>query len=259
MRSLTAWVCLLFLGLSVIPPAGIAEGLSREQGETILEELRQIRALLERLPRRPVPMPQTPAAQDSAVRKKLILKPGGDFSSGRADAPVTIVEYTDYQCAYCARFQADTYPEIRKNFIDTGKVRFIKRDLPLDVHPEALKAAQAGRCAGEQGKFWEMHDLLSANSSLLGAETYLRFARELSLDAREFKACVDSDRHLSDIRAGVEGAAAIGIRSTPSFVVGTVKGDTLEGTEIVGAFPYAVFEKRITDSLTKKSEEKITK
>lgn len=262
MRSLAARVCLLFLGLAVIPSSGIAEGLSREQGDTILEELRQIRTLLERLPRRPGPMQQVPAqqlpvSQGPASQGKVVLRLGGDYSVGRADAPVAIVEYTDYQCSFCARFQADTYPEIRKNFIDPGTVRFIRRDLPLASHPEALKAAQAGRCAGDQGKFREMNDLLSANPSILGADAYARFARELSLDARVFKACVDSDRHLPDIRASAEGAAAIGIRSTPSFVIGTVEGDTLEGTRLTGALPYAVFEKAIRDLLTTKPAGKV--
>lgn len=262
MRSMAAWVCLLFLGLVVFPSVGSAESMSREQGDIILEELRQIRTLLERMPRRPgsmqqVPAQQVPGTRDPSAQEKVVLKLGGDDSLGRADAPVAIVEYTDYQCFFCARFQADTYPGIRKNFIDAGTVRFIRRDLPLASHPEALKAAQAGRCAGDQGKFREMHDLLSANPSILGMDAYERFARELSLDARVFKACVDSDRHLADIRASVEGAAAIGIRSTPSFVIGTVEGDTLEGTRLTGALPYAVFEKAIRDLLKTKPAGKV--
>jgi protein-disulfide isomerase len=245
---------LFFLCFVFSPSVGVSEGMSREQGDIILEELRQIRTLLERMPRRPGPMPQTtgPQAispQDPAPKKTLILKVGEDSSLGRSDAPVIIVEFTDFQCPFCSRFQANTFPEIRRNFIDTGKVRFIKRDLPLAAHPDALKAAQAGRCAGDQGKFWEMYDLLSANFSLLGPEAYAMHAKKLSLDPEAFKACVDSDRHLADIRTSVQEAAAAGIRSTPSFLIGTVKGDTLEGTWIKGAQPYAVFEKTIMEIL----------
>lgn len=257
MRTGAAWVCLLFFCLAFFPSDAVAEGLSREQGDAILDELHQIRILLERQPRRPGPAPQVSATQAPAPRGKVILDPGGEYSLGRADAPVTIVEYSDYECPFCDRFRTGTFPDIKKNFIDTGKVRFVKRDLPLSAHPNALKAAQAGRCAGDQGKVWEMHDLLSANSSVLGPDVYARFARELSLDAQAFQACIGSDRHLADIRASAQGAAAIGIASTPSFIIGTVKGDTLEGVEITGAQPYAVFERAITDFLAAKPAGKV--
>ena len=143
------------------------------------------------------------------------------------DSPVVIVEYTDYQCTFCNRFHTGAYPEIRKNFIDTGKVRFIKRDLAQDFHPNALKAAQAARCAGDQGKYREMHDLLSANPNSLGSEAYAKYAREIGLDAGTIKACIESDKHLAEIRGSGQGAATIGITGTPSFVVGTVKGEIL--------------------------------
>ncbi len=250
MRSSSAWVCLLFFCLVLSPSVARAEGLSREQGDAILDELRQIRNLLERQPRRPGFALPAPAAQGPAPQENAILRLGPDYSLGRVDAPVAIVEFTDYQCPACDGFRTGTIPRLKKDFVDTGKVRFVVRDLPLSVHPDALKAAQAGRCAGDQGKFWEMHNLLSANSRALGTDAYTRFARELSLDPQAFQACIDGDMHLAEIRASAQGAAAIGIRSTPSFVVGTVKGDILDGVVITGAPPYAVLEKAITDLLT---------
>ena len=230
-------VCSLFF-----PIGAFAEGLTREQGDAILNELRQIKTLLERQQR-------PPAQQPPPVPEKVSLKIGAEHALGRDDSPVVIVEYTDYQCTYCNRFHTGTYPEIRKNFIDTGKVRFIKRDLALDFHPKALKAAQAARCAADQGKFWEMHDLISANPNSLGPEAYAKYARDLGLDAGPFNACIESDKYITDIRESGKGAAGIGITGTPSFVVGTVKGDTLNGIKIVGAQPYPVFEKAIKDSL----------
>jgi protein-disulfide isomerase len=218
------------------------EGLSKEQGDAILNELRQIKTLLERQQR-------PPAQQPPPAPEKATLKLGAEYSLGRNDAPVVIVEYTDYQCPFCNRFHTGAYPEIRKNYIDTGKVRFIKRDLALDFHPNALKAAQAARCAGDQGKFWEMHDLLSANPNSLGPEAYAKYAGEIGLDAGAFKACTGSDKFIADIRDNGKGAATIGITGTPSFVVGTAKGDTVDGIKIVGAQPYSVFEKTIKDTL----------
>jgi len=229
------------IGLLVIAIAicsvsyGFGEGLSKGQGDAILNELRQIRTLLER-------QQQPPAQPLSPAPEKVTLKLGAEYSLGRGDAPVVIVEYTDYECGYCNLFYTVTYPGIRKNFIDTGKARFVKRDLALDFHPNALKAAQAARCAGDQGKFWEMHDILSANPDALGAEAYARYARDISLDAGAFKACTESDKHVEDIRESGKGAGSVGITGTPSFVVGTVTGDTLDGIRIVGAQPYAVFE-----------------
>jgi protein-disulfide isomerase len=218
--------------------SGFGEGLSKGQGDAILNELRQIRTLLERQQAHPEQQPP-PAPEE------VTLKLGAEYSLGRSDSPVVIVEYTDYQCGYCSLFHTRTYPEIRKNFIDTGTARFVKRDLALDFHPNALKAAQAARCAGDQGKFWEMHDILSANPDSLGPEAYAKYARDISLDSVAFKACIESDKHVTDIRESGKGAAAIGINGTPSFVVGTVKGDTLGGIRIVGAQPFAVFEEVI--------------
>jgi protein-disulfide isomerase len=238
----------IIIGLLVIAFAtcsissGFGEGLSKEQGDAILNELRQIKTLLERQQR-------PPAQQPPPAPEKATLKLGVEYSLGRSDAPVVIVEYTDYQCPFCNRFHTGAYPEIRKNYIDTGKVRFIKRDLALDFHPNALKAAQAARCAGDQGKHWEMHDLLSANPNSLGTEAYAKYASEIGLDAGAFKACTESDKFIADIRENGKGAATIGITGTPSFVVGTVKGDTLNGVKIIGAQPYAVFEKAIKDSI----------
>jgi len=237
----------LLLICSLFFPVGVfAEELTREQGDAILSELRQIRTLLERQQR-------PPAQQPPPAPEKVKLKLGVEYSLGRDDSPVVIVEYTDYQCSFCNRFHTGTYPEIRKNFIDTGKVRFIKRDLALDFHPNALKAAQAARCAGDQERFWEMHDVLSANPNSLGPEAYEKFARDLGLDAGTFKVCIESDKHLANIRESGKGAAGIGITGTPSFIVGTVNGDTLNGIKIVGAQPYQVFEKAIKDFLATQS------
>jgi len=238
----------LLLCLALVPARAVAEGVTKEQGDAILKELRQIRELLERQPR-----PAANAPQAAPQQEKVTLKLGSDPVLGRDDAPVTIVEYTDYQCPYCSRWHTTTFPEIRKNYIDTGKVRFIKRDLPLSFHPNALPAAQAALCAGDQGKFWEMHERLAANPSTLSPETYSRYAQELSLDAKAFQACLMSQKHLAAIRGSERTASALGITGTPSFVVGTVKGDTLEGVMIVGAQPYAAFDRTIREILSSPS------
>ena len=124
-------------------------GLTRQQGEQILQELRQIRQLLERQQAKPAA--QQP--QEEAPTKAKITDLSGVPMLGSKTAPLTIVEYTDYQCPFCQRFHVTVFAELKKAYIDTGKVRFFSKDMPLDFHPNAMRAAMAARCAGEQGKF----------------------------------------------------------------------------------------------------------
>jgi protein-disulfide isomerase len=228
----------LILGVQTVlfstPARG--DGLSREQGDAILSELRQIRQLLEKQPKAVAP----PAAP--APPKQIKLKIGKEFAMGSSSAPVVIVEYTDYQCPFCNRFQNTTFPELKKRYIDTGKVRFIGRDYPLDFHPHSLKAAQATRCAGEQDKFWQIKDALMRNSAHLTPDLITSLARDASLDMGKFQACMDGGTYLTDIRDGIATANAVGISGTPSFVIGKMSGDFLDGYLVVGAQPFATFD-----------------
>ncbi len=115
-----------------------------------------------------------------------------EYSLGRSDAPLTLLEFTDYQCPYCRRFQSETWPLLKKNFIDTGKLRFIVRDLPLQFHSTARPAAEAAHCAGEQGKFWEMHHALLTGSDPLNAAGIDRRAREVGLDLERLHSCIQA-------------------------------------------------------------------
>ncbi|NWG21573.1 MAG: DsbA family protein [Chloroflexi bacterium] len=162
---------------------------------------------------------------------------------GDPAAPVTIVEYSDFQCPFCASFGRDTRPQIVQNYVQSGKVRFIHRDFPLlDIHPGALLAAHVANCAGDQGAFWPMHgrlfDGLTRGEWQSGApddfRTFLGYAAELQLDAAEIQRCVESNRHAARIEADMRDGIQAGVRSTPSFVV--------NGQLLVGAQPYAVWE-----------------
>ena len=119
-------------------------GLTKEQGEAILNELRQIRLLLEWQPR-PAAVQPAPAP---APRVRVSVTPGRDWCRGREDAPLTLVEFSDYQCPFCKRFYATTFGELKRDYIDTGRLRYVSRDLPLANHPQARLAAKAARCAG---------------------------------------------------------------------------------------------------------------
>src|SRR5206468_10780677 len=117
-------------------------------------------------------------------------------SLGRADAPVTLVEFSDFQCPFCGRFFATTLPALKQDYIDTGKLRYVFRDFPLDqLHPNARNAAAAAHCAGEQGKYWEMHDTLYRNQRTLQVEHLKGFALELSLNGNAFTTCLDGGKY----------------------------------------------------------------
>jgi protein-disulfide isomerase len=168
---------------------------------------------------------------------------------GREDAPVTIIEFTDLQCPYCARFAIQAFPELRRNYIDTGLVRFASRDLPLPMHAYAVPAAVAARCAGEQGRFWEFREALFAAQATLGPETYVEQARKHGLDLEAFAACRSDGRQAANVRADVDLARANGITATPSLIIGRLVDGQFQGETIEGAKPYAAIAAKIDELL----------
>ncbi len=215
------------------------EGISREQADQILEELRQIRQLLEKQEARSAPEPEKP------IHAALNLS--GFQMLGSKDAPITMVEFTDYQCPFCQRFHLTTFPELKKNYIDTGKVRFFSRDMPLDFHPNALRAAQAGRCAADQGQFWAMRDVMGANPDKLDLNNLLVFAGNLKLDVNAFKTCVESEKYKNPVQNDAEAAMKMGANGTPTFVIGKSTADGVDGELVVGALPYAMFDQKLKE------------
>jgi protein-disulfide isomerase len=224
----------------------LAAPMTKDQGDAILKELREIKQLLAR--------PQQPAPPAQHMPKDLTVKADAMYVLGKSDAPVTMVEFTDYQCPFCGRFEANTFPEIKKNFIDTGKMRLIVRDMPLvGLHPYAMKAAQAAQCAGDQGKFWEMKDMLFKNQNKLDADSLNSYATsDLALNAGIFGKCMADGKHLKEIGAEAKYAQSLGITGTPTFIIGKTEGDSVEGHLVVGALPYENFAAVINDALEKK-------
>jgi protein-disulfide isomerase len=221
------------------PPVSQAPMTQQQLSEEMLKELRQIRQLLERLTQ-----PQQPPQPTTARLTNLT-----GFALGRADAPLTMVEFTDLQCPYCRQYVTVTFEEIRKNWIDTGKLRYISRDFPLDFHPQAMPAARAARCAGEQGKFWEMRLVLMRNANLLSPDYVKKTASDLKLDTTAFAACTASTKFDASIQAELQEGTRIGINGTPTFVVGRTTPAAVEGPMIVGAMPYAQFDMKFKQLL----------
>lgn len=145
------------------------------------------------------------------------------------------MEFSDFECSYCAKYVRDVYPAIEKDYIKSGKVKYFFRDLPAPDHPNAMAAAQAARCAADQGKFWEMHDLLFAAQGALAQSNLVADAQALGLDQAQFSKCISSGIYSGSIRLSAAGAKALGIYGTPAFVLGTLSedGDILRVTKVL--------------------------
>ena len=162
-------------------------------------------------------------------------------AQGRVDAPITVVEFTDYQCPYCRRFQAETWPRLKRAYVDSGKVRFIIRDLPLEFHAAARPAAEVAHCAGEQGHFWPMHEALLGSDTKLTDDSVLRLAQGMGLDVARLRDCAMKDKYEPAIARNAAQAASIGVHGTPTFIIGRTAHGELEGVRIAGALPYGEF------------------
>jgi protein-disulfide isomerase len=234
-------VTIIFLSLSAV--SGHAESISKEQGDAILTELRQIKQLLQRPPQQQAqPAPQAPQPDEKAS-----VSIAGFPVLGKADAPLTLVMFTDYQCPFCSRFETQTLPEIKKQYIDTGKLRFVVRDLPLPFHPNAPKAAEAAYCGEEQGKYWELREKLVNNGDKLEAKLLPDYAKQVGLNVDKFNTCLESGKYADKIKASSALAGTIGISGTPSFVLGRSKGDMADGIKLVGAQPFAAFDQKLKE------------
>lgn len=224
------------------------QGICREQADLILEELRQIRRLMEK---QQIQLQQA-FVPSAPVSEKVRFRIEDDWHAiGSDDAPVTLVEFTDLQCMFCRRFHADTFPQIKKNYIDTGKVRFVSRDLPLDFHPYAEKAAESARCAGDQGRFWEMRNLVLETTDTLNDDSILNLASYLKLDLDKFRLCLGTSRYKVAIQNDSVQATTLNITGTPTFVLGRSTTGTLEGTRMVGLQSFSAFQAKIEDLLEK--------
>jgi protein-disulfide isomerase len=193
--------------------------------------------------------PSTSASQSKSANELTV---GSGPILGSASAPVTIIEFSDFQCSYCKRFWADTLPKLKEAYIDQGKVRFIYRHFAiLGKHSE--QAAQAAECAAEQGKFWEYHDQLFKNQGGLAfTEAKLRqYARDIGLNGGPFDSCLGTGKQKEKVERETTAAAYLGGRGTPFFVVNQ--------RHLVGAQPFDVFRKVIDEELESAKTKKQTK
>jgi len=179
-----------------------------------------------------------------------------DPMKGDPNASITIVEFSDFQCPFCAKFHQSTLPLIEQNYISTGKVNFVYRDFPIQsIHPNAVPAALASECADDQGKFWEIHDMIFENQRnwqdlqlVQSANLFRAYAIEIGLNMDEFDPCMTSGKHLDEISNDLNDGRAYGVTGTPGFFVGNEK---IGFTKLIGAQPFSSFQRVIDEQLNR--------
>jgi len=214
----------------------------------------------------------------STEPKVVSVSTDDDAFLGDKDAPIVVIEFSDLQCPFCRSFWRDTLPLIKSEYIDTGKVKFVYRDFPLDFHPGAMPAAQATECAEEQGKFWEMHDKIFSEQGKqgdgtisFGVDDLEKWASEIGLNAGDFNSCLDSQKYAEEVKKDINDGRLAGLNGTPSFLIFEGENNIMvdsalvsqklaqreyiirfeEGSVVVGAQPFSVFKAIIDEELAK--------
>lgn len=164
---------------------------------------------------------------------------------GKKDAKVTIIEFSDFQCPYCKKFNDNTFAQIKKEYVDTGKAKIVFRHFPLSFHVNAEIAGEAAECANRQGKFWDYHDLLFKNGQADGAgldsASLKKYAEQVGLNTAKFNSCLDNGETAEIVKKDFADGQAAGTTGTPSFYV--------NGVQVVGALPFASFSASIENAL----------
>jgi len=255
---LTIGACFVALG-PWVAPAGAAEAAGpdadlqsikqelesmRATQASLQEEMRQLRALLQKM--------AAPAAPGVAPLAGAEVSLEGAQIKGAAQARVVFVEYSDFQCPFCASYAANSYPQITRDYVDSGRVRYAFVNFPIEsLHPAAFNEHVAAGCAADQGRFWEMHDRLFANPRENDAKALARHAAGLGIDATKFRSCLERGSHAAEVRRTVGTVNALGIVGTPTFVIGRVEADgKVRVVKVIsGAKPYSVFKEALDSVL----------
>lgn len=245
--TLSVVLAVLLVSAAGAQPSEEVSALSKEiealkAGQAAIQrDLQEIKALLRGA--------QAGQAAAPAEPQEVVVSVEGAPFKGDNGAKVTLVEFTDYQCPFCSRHFRQTWPQLEQNYVKRGKVKFVLRDLPLEsIHPMAFKAAEASHCAGDQGKYWEMHDRLFASQNAIARKDLSAHAQAIGLDVAAFDKCVDSGKSAMRIRKDVSDSQKAGVRGTPTFFMGLTDPNSgqIKAVRVLrGAQPYETFREAL--------------
>jgi protein-disulfide isomerase len=216
----------------------------RQGQEELRRELNELKQLL--LAMQPAQKPAPPEKISIAARP----------ARGSETARIVMVEFSDYQCPFCALFFRQTLPQLDQDYIKTGKIKYVFNNVPLDnLHPAAFKAAEAAECAGDQSRFWEMHDKIFANPRALSATDLSGYAKAVGVDLPQFSQCLESGKNAPSIKEGLALAERLGVDGTPTFVIALSDAKNPRDPNIKvlgiisGAQPFSVFKSALDKAL----------
>ena len=206
----------------------------KEGMKSLQKDLQDIKALLQ-------------SRQQPSAPQNVVLDLSDKPFKGDKTAKLALVEFTDFQCPFCARHVRDTHGQIEKEYIETGKLKYVHMDMPLEaIHKQAFKAAEAAHCANDQGKFWEMKSQLFGNQKTL--DTWTTHAEAVGLDTAQFETCLSSSKYAAEVRKDIAQAQKAGITGTPAFLLATTDPASSKVRSVrflSGAQPFAAFKAQI--------------
>jgi protein-disulfide isomerase len=229
--------------------AGI-DAMRREMHE-MRGDIAALKQDIDKLRTQPPPAQAAAPAAPPVPRVSELQLDNDDPAIGSKDAGLAIVEFTDYECPFCTRFDQQTLPRLKASYIDTGKVRLITRDMPLVFHSNAAGAALAANCAAEQNGYQAMRTGLFSNTQSLGQALFRKLATDNKLDVAALETCMQDPARADEIRKDARYAASLGVTGTPTFFIGRVKGDkVVDVKSLVGALPFESFATVIDSMLS---------
>ena len=249
-RQRAVWVLTLLLTATGLATAAAQGTQDLDDLRNELQELRQGQAaILKEIQDLRTLILGAGRAGGRGPRSDTTLAVDGASFLGNARAPVTLVEFTDYQCPFCGRYAREIFPQIERDYVKTGKVRYVMRDFPIAaLHPQAFKGHEAARCAGDQGKLWEMHRRLFADQKAMGPTELEAHAQAAGLDLVRFRQCLAGEKYAAAVRRDLEAGNKAGVSGTPTFLIGLTdpKEPMIKVSRVLtGAQPYERFKEAI--------------
>lgn len=227
-----------------------SDGITKEQAAKIVQELQMIRMLLQT----EIDAKAKDAPLAGIEEGNKTLADLGKNIIGSDKAPITLVEFIDLQCPFCMKFHKDVLPELRRKYIDTGKLRFAAFDFPLPSHAYALPAAIFARCAASEGKYWQVYETFLSSARVAGPEEIQKVAADIQLSPKEVDQCMTSAKISNEIAHAVEVARGLGVVGTPTFLLGKSSPSGATGMIIQGSPSLAVWESQIQKLLNAQQE-----